>query len=216
MKPLHRLLLILLVLAPLATANAAPRVPVAGEDYIEIADGQPYLPLNGKVEVVEVFGYPCPHCAHFEPKLEQWAAGQPAYVRLTPVPAAFGGPWDAFARAYLAADLLGVARKSHLAMFQAIHDKHSLPIQNVTPEELAAFYADYGVPQQQFIDTLKGAEVETRLQAARAFAVRSHVSGTPTLIVNGRYLVRGKDFNDLLSTTDWLIAREHALTRSRK
>lgn len=208
MKPLPRLLLILLALAPLTAAAANP-APVAGEDYFEIADGRPYLPLDGKVEVAEVFGYPCPHCAHFEPKLERWAARQPKYVRLTPVPAAFGGPWDAFARAYLAADALGVANKSHLAMFQAIHDKHSMPVQNVAPEELAAFYAGYGVPPQRFIETLKSEQVDARLKAAREFALRSGVRGTPSLIVNGRYLARGKDFDDLLRVTDWLVAREH-------
>ncbi|MFT4248172.1 MAG: thiol:disulfide interchange protein DsbA/DsbL [Pseudomonas sp.] len=212
MKPLHRLLLILLALAPLAAFAAEQHAPIAGEDYIEITDGQPYLPLDGKIEVAEVFGYPCPHCAHFEPKLEQWAARQPKYVRLTPVPAAFGGPWDAFARAYLAADALGVASKSHLAMFQAIHDKHSMPVQNVAPEELAAFYADYGVAPQVFIDTLKSAQVDARLKAAREFALRSGVRGTPSIIVNGRYLARGKDFDDVLRVTDWLVARERAAT----
>jgi thiol:disulfide interchange protein DsbA len=209
MKPVTRLLLILLAIAPL-TAAAAPPTPVAGEDYVEIADGQPYLPLNGKIEVAEVFGYPCPHCAHFEPQLEQWTARQPNYVRVTPVPAAFGGSWDAFARAYLTADTLGVAKKSHLAMFQAIHDKHSMPVQNVAPEELAAFYANYGVPQQKFIETLSSPQIEARLQAARDFALRSKIPGTPAVVVNGRYLVRGKDFDDLLRVTDYLVAREHA------
>jgi thiol:disulfide interchange protein DsbA len=209
MKLPSRLLMILLAFVPLAAVAAAP-APVAGQDYVEIADGQPYQPLDGKIEVAEVFGYTCPHCAHFEPRLEQWVARLPKYVRFTPVPAAFGGQWDAFARAYLAADLLGVAKKSHLAMFQAIHDKHSMPMQNVAPEELAAFYADYGVPQQQFIDTLRSDEVEARLKAAREFARRSGVPGTPSIVVNGRYLVRGKDFDSLLRVADWLIAREHA------
>src|SRR5690606_21395574 len=32
----------------------------AGVDYAEIQGGQPYEPLAGKIEVVEVFGYVCP------------------------------------------------------------------------------------------------------------------------------------------------------------
>jgi protein dithiol oxidoreductase (disulfide-forming) len=216
MKSLPRLLLILLTCAPLAAWGADTSPPVAGEDYIEIADGRPYLPLDGKVEVVEVFGYTCPHCAHFEPKLEQWLAKQPKYVRFTPVPGAFGGPWDAFARAYLAADQLGVAKKSHMAMFQAIHDKHSMPIQNVAPEELATFYADYGVPPQRFIDTLRSDAVDAKLKQARDFALRSKVTGTPSIIIDGKYLARGHNFDDVLRVADYLIAREHAASKSAR
>lgn len=147
MNLFSRLSLLLLILLPLAACAADKKAPpVEGEDYVLIDGGQPYAPLAGKVEVAEVFGYTCPHCAHFEPTLEAWTAKQPAYVRVTPVPAAFGGFWDAFARAYFAADTLGVAKRSHRAMFDAIHEKHTVPTQNVAPEELAAFYVAYGVP----------------------------------------------------------------------
>ncbi|MFL3628842.1 thiol:disulfide interchange protein DsbA/DsbL [Xanthomonas campestris] len=210
---LSLLLLILLPLAACATDKKAP--PVEGEDYVLIDGGQPYAPLAGKVEVAEVFGYTCPHCAHFEPTLEAWTAKQPAYVRVTPVPAAFGGFWDAFARAYFAADTLGVAKRSHRAMFDAIHEKHTVPTQNVAPEELAAFYVAYGVPQQRFIDTLKSAAVEDKVKAAREFATRAKIPGTPALVVNGRYLITARDYTDMLRVADYLIAREHAAPAAR-
>ena len=54
---------------------------------------QAYAPLDGKVEVVEVFGYTCIHCAHFQPAVGAWQKKQPSYVRFTPLPAAFGGYW---------------------------------------------------------------------------------------------------------------------------
>ena len=58
--------------APTATAAATAATPatdaatpdagglVAGTDYAEIQGGQPYQPLNGKIEVVEVFNFICP------------------------------------------------------------------------------------------------------------------------------------------------------------
>src|SRR5688500_6235588 len=104
-----RLLLLLLALLP-AVAGAAPAAapaPVEGKDYVVIPDGKPFAPLNGKVEVVEVFGYTCIHCAHLEPIISAWKRKQPSYVRLTPVPAAFGGYWIPYARAYYAAEVLG-------------------------------------------------------------------------------------------------------------
>ncbi|KGK58193.1 thiol:disulfide interchange protein DsbA [Xanthomonas arboricola] len=216
MNLLSRLSLLLLILVPLAACAADKTAPpVEGEDYTLIDGGQPYAPLAGKVEVVEVFGYTCPHCAHFEPTLEAWAAKQPAYVRFTPVPAAFGGFWDAFARAYFAADILGVAKRSHRAMFDAIHEKQSVPTQNVSADELAVFYADYGVPQQRFVDTFKSEAVDARLKAAREFALRSKLPGTPALIVNGRYLIGARNYPDMLRVADYLIAREHAAPAKR-
>ncbi|MFC7520620.1 thiol:disulfide interchange protein DsbA/DsbL [Xanthomonas populi] len=210
MNLLSRLSLLLLILLPLVACAAEKTAPpVEGDDYMVIDGGQPYAPLAGKVEVTEVFGYTCPHCAHFEPVLEAWAAKQPAYVRFTPVPAAFGGFWDAFARAYFAADILGVAKRSHRAMFDAIHEKQSMPSQNVAPEELAAFYADYGVPQQRFIETYKSQAVDAKLDAAREFAKRSKLPGTPAIIINGRYLIGARNYSDMLRVADYLIAREH-------
>ncbi|MGV6492424.1 thiol:disulfide interchange protein DsbA/DsbL [Stenotrophomonas rhizophila] len=207
MKLIPRLMVLLLALSPLATLAATPATLVEGTDYELIDAPGPYAPLAGKIEVVEMFGYTCPHCARFEPQLEAWAAKLPKDVRFTPVPAAFGGIWDSFARAYLAADQLGVAKRSHRAMFEALHETHSLPMQNVAPEELAAFYTGYGVAPERFLATIKGDAVEQKLKAARAFAQRTKVPGTPALVINGRYLVKGDSFEAMLRNADALIAQ---------
>ncbi|MDY0956701.1 MAG: thiol:disulfide interchange protein DsbA/DsbL [Stenotrophomonas rhizophila] len=207
MMLMPRLMLLLLALSPLSTLAAAPVALVEGTDYELIEQPGPYAPLAGKIEVVEMFGYTCPHCARFEPQLEAWAAKLPKDVRFTPVPAAFGGVWDSFARAYFSADQLGVAKRSHRAMFEALHEKNSLPMQNVSPDELAVFYKDYGVAPERFLTTIKGDAVEQKLKAARAFAQRTKVPGTPALVVNGRYLVKGDSFEALLRNADALIAK---------
>ena len=97
-----------LLLATSDMATAAPATPVEGVDYQLIDGGQPFQPTPGKVEVAEVFGYPCPHCAHFEPALEAWAAKLPAQATLVAIPADFRDDWVPYARAYFAAKALGV------------------------------------------------------------------------------------------------------------
>lgn len=209
MSLMPRLLLLLLALSPLsALAAPAPAALVEGKDYDVIEQPGPFAPLAGRIEVVEMFGYTCPHCAHFEPQLEAWAKKLPKDVRFTPVPAAFGGTWDSFARAYYAADQLGVAKRSHAAMFTALHEAGSLPMQNVSPDELAGFYAAYGVKADAYTAALKSDAVEQKIKYARAFAQRTKVPGTPALLVNGKYLVKGDSFEALLRNTDALIARE--------
>lgn len=205
-----RLMLLLLAVTPLA-ALAAPATPlVEGTDYKVLAQPGTFAPAAGRIEVVEVFGYTCPHCAHFEPKLEAWAKKLPKDVHFTPVPAAFGGPWDSFARAYYAAEQVGVAQRSHAAMFKALHEQGSLPMQNISPDELATFYQAYGVEPAQYIAALKSEAVDQKLAAARAFARRTQIPGTPSMIVNGKYLVTGDTFDDQLRIASALIARERA------
>lgn len=215
MKHFPRLFLLLLALLPLAACAADTAAPVEGRDYELIAEPGPFAPLAGKIEVVEVFGYPCIHCAHFEPLLETWVGKLPADVRFTAVPGAFGGHWDAYARAFYAAEQTGVLKRSHADVFKALHEKRSLPMQNVSPQELATFYAGYGVQPQRYIDALRSDQVDEKVKAARAFAVRVRVPGTPALIVNGKYLVKGRSFEDQLRIAGALVDRERAAARRR-
>lgn len=211
MTLMPRLMLLLLALSPLSVLAApAPAALVEGKDYEVIEAAGPFAPLAGKIEVVEMFGYTCPHCAHFEPTLEAWHKKLPKDVRFTAVPAAFGGHWDSYARAYYAADQLGVAQRSHAAMFKALHEEGKLPMQNVSSDELAGFYKDYGVTGAQYTAALKSEAVDSKVTAAREFAQRTKVPGTPALIVNGKYLVKGTSFEDMLRNADALIARERA------
>ena len=197
--------------APIAVTPPSGPAPVAGTDYVEIPGGQAFAPAAGKVEVAEVFGYTCPHCAQFQPLIDSWKGKQPADVNVISVPAAFGGYWVTYARAFFAAETLGVLEKSHDAMFNALHVARSLNLQS-TPEDIGKFYAQYGVDPKTFASTMKGFAVETKLNRAKQFAVRSKIEGTPSIVVNGKYLVsvdqRGPEH--MFNTIEHLVARERA------
>ncbi|WP_407353041.1 thiol:disulfide interchange protein DsbA/DsbL [Luteimonas sp. R10] len=202
--------------ADASQAAAAPQPPQGpepqpGTDYVEIPNGQPYQPLNGQVEVVEVFGYTCPACAQFEPLLSAWKRRQPADVRVTPVAAPFGGYWMPYARAFFAAESMGLVDETHQAMFEAIHVQRSLPVQNATPEAIGAFYAQHGVDAGKFASTMQSFAVNGKLKRAEQFIARAGVDSTPTLIVNGKYRVTsGRSYEQVLNTAEHLIARERA------
>lgn len=200
----------------IASASSAS-APVAGTDYVEIANGQPLEPLDGKVEVVEIFGYTCPHCATFAPLMSAWKAIAPADVRLTYLPAPFGGYWEPYAKAYYAAEALGVAEASHDAVFRAIHIERALPVQPVpTNEQIGAFYAQYGVDPATFAGTMASFGVNGKLNRARQFIQRafgSEAGSTPTLVVNGKYRVTGKSLEDNIRIAQQLVERERAATQ---
>ncbi|MDH5824605.1 thiol:disulfide interchange protein DsbA/DsbL [Luteimonas sp. RD2P54] len=198
------------------TARPAPQppegpAPQPGTDYAEIPNGQPYQPLDGKIEVVEVFGYTCPACAQFEPQMAAWKRRQPADVRVTPVAAPFGGYWMPYARAYYAAESMGLVDQTHQAVFEAIHLQRTLPVQNATPQAIGEFYAGYGADAGQFASTMESFAVAGKLKRAEAFINRAGVDSTPTMVVNGKYRVLGpKPFDEVLRIVDHLVARERA------
>ncbi|MFL6591372.1 MAG: thiol:disulfide interchange protein DsbA/DsbL [Luteimonas sp.] len=189
-------------------ANGATLTP--GTDYVEIQGGQPYAPLNGKIEVVEVFNFICPACARFEPLLSAWSRKLPADVRLSYVPADFNAQWQPYARAYLVADAMGLDAKSHEDVFNAIHLANALPSERDQPDEnkIAKFYAKYGADPKQFLDAMHSFAVDAKLARAKKFMLASGVEGTPTIIVNGKYRVLGKGDEDVLRIANQLIARE--------
>ena len=201
----------LLALALPLMAVAAQPVPVAGVDYVEIEGGKPYQPLAGKIEVTEVFAYWCHHCADFQPKVDAWRKTLPANVRLTYVPLPYDAD-DVLARAFFAAQATGVLGKTHNATFRAIHAEQTLP-KNATADEVAAFYAKHGVTAAKFKAAMRDPAIDAKLRQAREFAVRSGVEGTPTLIVNGRYRVRGRSLEDNLRIVNHLIAMQRAPKR---
>ena len=183
---------------------------VPGTDYAEIQGGQPFDPRNGKVEVVEVFGYVCPACFKFQPLVTAWEKTLPADVRFSYVPAAFGPEWVPYAHAFYVAQSMGLVAKTHDALFNAIHVAQTLPGEGKKPDEaaIAKFYGQYGADPKQFADAMHSFAVDAKLNRAKQFMMRSGVQGTPTVVVDGKYRVIGKSYDDMLRITNQLIAQE--------
>ena len=182
---------LLALLLPMAACAAQPADdPVEGVDYARIDGGAPWRPLKpGQVEVAEIFVYTCSHCAHFHPPLEAWKATLPKFVQLRYVPAGYDAG-DPLSRAFFASETLGMLPRTHARTYRAIHDDMALP-RNPSEGEIATFYAGLGVDANKLVATMASADTTAKMQAARAFSMRSQMKGTPTLIVNGTYRIEG-------------------------
>lgn len=210
---LRHIFLATLLLAPLTlSAQLKPGVPVAGKDYVVLSAPQPTWGTGG-IEVAEVFSYSCVHCAEFQPLVNAWKKKLPADVRFTYVPAVFGGVWDNTARAYFAAEALGVQAKTHDAIFKAFFIDRKIKTGSV--EELAGIYAGLGVNRKKMLDTMNGFTVSSKLNRARQFAVRAGVNSTPSLIVNGKYRVTAKSLESSLQVADFLVQKERAAKKAK-
>jgi thiol:disulfide interchange protein DsbA len=219
-KLLTSLALLLLACLPVSAAlaqggRAAPAPVVEGVDYVVIADGRPWQPLAGRIEVVEVFAYPCGYCRELHPEVEAWKRTLPRDVRFSYVPAAFDLQ-DRHARAFFAAEAQGALGKTHDATFHALHDTGTLPARGVTVDELVAFHAGLGLDAARFRAALQSPAIDAKMNDARAFAVRAGIQGTPTLIINGRYRVQGRSLADLVRIADALITQLRAETTATR
>ncbi|MDZ4730900.1 MAG: thiol:disulfide interchange protein DsbA/DsbL [Xanthomonadales bacterium] len=166
----------------------------------------------GTIEVVEAFSYMCTHCATFEPYIESWLKRLPESVKFVRYPVVFGrGTWELYARAYNTADVMGVADEAHAALMDKIWKQKEIL---KTMEELAEFYAAYGVKPAEFVATSQSFAVDAKMRREQRFLMDSGVNSTPNIVVNGKYLVAGNaavaNYDQLLAVVDYLIAEELA------
>ncbi|RMD77880.1 MAG: thiol:disulfide interchange protein DsbA/DsbL [Gammaproteobacteria bacterium] len=214
LQPAARAALLLLLLALLAPWTAGAGELVEGRDYRRIVPAQPTDAPPGQVEVVELFWYGCPHCHRFEPYLERWLAHKPEGVHFRRMPATFNRLWILHARAYYTAQALGVLERIHRPLFEAIH---VLKRRLDSKERLRAFFAEHGVRPEDFDAVWGSFAVEARVRRAEEMTRRYRVHGTPSLVIDGRYIVDGDnaggDFNRMLEIAQELIRRERARLR---
>ncbi len=201
-----------LMLVPLshaadATTPGGPAAWEAGKNYFLVEP--PQATSGDKIEVLEVFSYACPHCAHFQPYAEQIKQSLPAYAKFDYMPAIFNPQWEPYARAYYAAQSLGVLEQTHQPLFDALHRDHT-PLRTI--EDLATFYGQHGVDRAKFLSAASSMETESRMAQSRAFVRDTGIDGTPSIIVAGKYRLTGASaggYPQMIALVDFLVKKEH-------
>ena len=191
------------------SAQAADVPLEAGKTYIELANAVP-VAKPGKIEVVELFWYGCPHCYAFEPVVNPWVEKLPADVNFVRIPAMFGGPWDAHGQMFLTLEAMGVEHKVHNAVFEAIQKEGK---RLTDPADMADFLATQGVDKDKFLATFNSFAIKGQINQAKELAKKYEITGVPTMVVNGKYrfdLGTTGGPEKTLNVADQLIAKERA------
>jgi len=192
-----------------AAADDAAKTYVAGTDYDLITP--PVHTLDpGKIEVAEFFWYGCSHCYAFEPLLEQWKKTMPEDVSFRGIPAMWNERMELHARAFYTAEALGVLDTMRPVLFNALNVDHK-PLS--TQAEIGELFVANGVSEEDFNKTFTSFGVGSELRQAAAIAKAAQISGTPALMVNGKYHVSGRKAGtqaDMLKVVDFLIEKERA------
>jgi thiol:disulfide interchange protein DsbA len=202
-----------------AALPAAGQLPsgkwVAGTNYRPLVPAQPTDAPPGKIEVVEVFWYGCPHCYALDPYIESWRKTKPAYVEFKRVPVTWQAVHQSHAKLFYALEALGKEEALHSAVFSEMHDKKNFMfMQGNEKETLAAqvaFVKAHGISESDYTNAYNSFTVQTDMSKADDLVHRYHVDGVPLLVVNGKYVVdvnmAGSQAN-VMSIVNDLIASE--------
>jgi thiol:disulfide interchange protein DsbA len=195
-----------------------------GVNYFLIQPARtPSVPA-GKIEVTEVFSYACPACNIFQPTMHKLKQSMPANVVVDYLPAAFNPAedWPMFQLAYVTAQILGVDRQTHDAMFDAVWKGGDLSITDPATrglksrmpaiEDAAKFYSEHaGIPVEKFIATSKSFSADLKVRTAQDLVVAYKVDRTPTIVVNGKYRLHVESAggtDQLIELVKFLVAKE--------
>ena len=198
----------------------------AGSHYSVLPQAQLTCVPAGKIEVLEVFSYGCPHCRQFQATIKKLKEVLPANAQITYLPASWNKAeaWPVFQRAYLTAQALGVADKAHEAMYEAIWKTGELGVTDnatgrlkpqselPTIEDAARFYQRVtGVKAADFVTASKSFGVDLKIRQADAQIKAMQVPSTPTLVINGKYRLNNdalRSNEEIIELVKFLVAKE--------
>jgi protein dithiol oxidoreductase (disulfide-forming) len=197
----------LLALALVVLSVPALAEVTAGTDY-RLIDPPQHTDSSGKIEVVEFFSYGCPHCNEFYPLISAWAAKLPKDVAFKRVATGLGRTaWTNLAKTYYALEATGDLARLDAKLFHAIHEEH-LPL--FDEKAISQWVGQHGVDTAKFNTAFESFGVNTKLNQAEEMIENYKVDGVPALAVDGKYLILGNSFEQILSNLDGVIAKDRA------
>jgi protein dithiol oxidoreductase (disulfide-forming) len=165
---------------------------VPGTNYKVVLPAQPTDVSPGKVEVLEMFWYGCPHCFALDPTIESWRKNKAAYIDFLRVPVGWDEVHRAHAHLFYTLKALGKEEALHNAVFSEIHDKgDSLYVQGDEAGTLrldTQFARANGIDGNEFVKAWGSFAVETDMEKADDLVRRYRIDAVPTFIIDGKYL----------------------------
>lgn len=181
----------------------------AGQHYFLIDEVEDAA--QDTIQVTEVFSYACPHCNTFQSYVEPWHKNLPDNVAFDRIAVSFTPAWEPLAVSYYTAEVLGILEQSHKPMFDALHTERR---RFRSLDDLAEFYSQFGVTKEQFLATAQSFAVDAKIRRGEALARKYGITGTPSLIVDGKYRIAAggqlSSYEQLLDVADYLIAQQQA------
>ena len=182
---------------PASAQIPASQKPIrAGIDYRVIAPQPVQSPKS--IEVIDFFWYGCPYCNSLQPALERWISRKPADVTVRRIPAVLRDSWVPHARVYYTLEALGEVERLHQRAYYSYHVEE---LAMSCPEAMSDWAVRNGILRERWDTAYNSADVQRKVEEAVELTRAYNITGTPALVVDGRYLTSG----NLSDTLDGMI-----------
>ncbi len=187
------------------TEQTAPQTVSVAESMISQSDTpQP-------VSLTLYFWYGCPHCFEFRHYVQPWLEEWGDKLDVTRVPIALKPSWIDHARAFYAAQHLGVLAEFHPALYAALHVQ-KLQLNSVAT--LSEFAGSLGFDAAAFQAAMLSPATTALIRRDNAAVQRLSIKTTPTLVINDKQrlsLPTHDGYDALLNQADDIIEQILAL-----
>ncbi|HTP95018.1 MAG TPA: thiol:disulfide interchange protein DsbA/DsbL [Burkholderiales bacterium] len=190
MRAIQLALIVLLALV----AGAAGAQQLKLNDNYRLIPQQP-VATPGKIEVIDFFWYGCPFCNKIQPKLEEWRKKLPDDVVYRHIPVILKDTWAPHARIYYTLEALGEVERLHLSVY---HSYHVDELYMSKPDVMLDWARQNGIDREKWRAAYNSPEVNEKIELAKKLTKTYSIQGTPTFVVNGRYLTSGGYFDDVM------------------
>jgi thiol:disulfide interchange protein DsbA len=163
-----------------------------GDNYREIAP-QPVADA-ARIEVIDFFFYACPYCNELRPALETWRKAQGQDIQFRRIPAIRRDVWVPLARTYYTLETLREVERLHEEVYKSYHDEK---LHMSKPDVMADWAARQGIDRQRWLEAYHSADVTRKVEEARRLTAAYDIQGTPSIVVDGRYLTSGGLTDDI-------------------
>jgi protein dithiol oxidoreductase (disulfide-forming) len=194
MKLIRRFLAVLTILVAVNASAYA-------EEYAMLIPPQP-THTGKKIEVLEFFFYGCIHCFHLHPELSKWEQTMPGDVSLDFVPVHFNPSWEPMAYTYYALKAMGQQKRLDDKLYNALN-QDGLPLYNM--DNIADFVAKNGVNRAKFVKYYQSFSVQSEVERSGQMTTAYQIEGTPTIVVDGKYVITGLEPADTIRVLDQVI-----------
>ena len=212
-------------LLALALATLAPPVSAKQPKYRE---GVHYYKLSsplvlnkrqdGKVDVKAFFWYGCPHCRQFEKPLSKWLGEMGGDIAFSKVPAVWNQKTGVHSRIFFTAKILGVEGDIRSTAYRKLLDElERLDTSQQVYKQV--FKQNTDITYEKFIKVWRSFSVKTQRKFAEHLARDSELTGTPTMVVAGKYRVVSNaaiSLTGVLDVSKYLVKLEQRQTKNKK
>jgi protein dithiol oxidoreductase (disulfide-forming) len=202
MKSMIKGLLVALALFASGTASADAQL---GREYSLLNPPQPTS--TKKIEILEFFFYGCSHCFHLHPLLSAWEKTMPKDVELIFVPTVFRDSWEPMANTFYTLESMGKQEQLRDPLYRAWNEQNMALIDE---DKIADFVSQHGVDRAKFTAAYNSFTVQSKVNRAKQMIRLYQISGTPTLVVDGKYVIEG------LQPEDTIRALKDVIVMARK